>query len=142
MMVLLTVVGEGLVLPGYTFVYLGPLAECKECKVKNVCFGLVKGKRYRVVSPRKVKHACKVHDGGVQVVEVEEVPFDVCVPEKGLVAGSSITLQMADCRHLGCPSRGLCFPLGIDRGAKLQVIEVGDKVDCAARESRRKARVL
>ena len=87
MMVLLTVGGERLVEPGYAFVYLGPLAECKECKVKNVCFGLVKGKRYKVVSGRKVKHACKVHEGGVQVVEVEEIPFEACVPDKGLIEG-------------------------------------------------------
>ena len=142
MMVLLTVVGERLVEPGYAFVYMGPLAECKECKVKNVCFGLVKGKRYRVVSSRKVKHECNVHEGGVQVVEVEEVPFVACVPEKGLVEGSAITLSMGDCRHAGCPHYRLCVPLGVEKGARLQVLEMMDKVECAQREPRRRVKVL
>ena len=142
MMVLLTVVGERLAEPGYAFVYMGPLAECKECKVKNVCFGLVKGKRYRVVSPREVKHACKVHEGGVQVVEVEEIPFVTCVPDKGLVEGSAITLSMSDCGRVGCAHYWLCVPLGIEKGARFQVLALGEKVECGAKESRRKAKVL
>ncbi len=142
MMVLLTVIAENLVEPDYTFVYLGPLSECKECKVKNVCFGLVRGKRYRVVSPRKVKHACKVHEGQVQVVEVEDVPFEVCIPDKGLIEGSAVTMTQMDCKLVGCIHHRLCVPLGIDKGARLQVLALGDKVDCAARESRRKASVI
>ena len=141
-MVLLTVVGEGLAHPGYTFVYLGPLAECKECKVKNVCFGLVRGKRYRVVGPRKVKHACKVHDGNVQVVEVEDVAFEVCIPEKGLVEGSAVTMAQMDCKRVACASHRLCVPLGIDQGTRVKILELSDRVECAAGESRRRAKVI
>jgi hypothetical protein len=141
-MVLLTVVGEGLVQPGYTFVYLGPLAECKECKVKNVCFGLVRGKRYRVVGPRKVKHPCKVHDGQVQVVEVEEIPFEICIPDKGLIEGSAITMSQMDCKRAACAHHRLCVPLGIDPGTRLQVLALGEKVVCAVKESRSRAKVI
>jgi hypothetical protein len=140
-MVILTVVGEGQATAGHTFVYLGPLGDCKECRVRNVCFGLARGKRYRVVGPRKVKHACKAHEGGGQVVEVEEVPFDICIPEKGIVEGSAMTASGNECRHVGCSHFRLCVSVGVDRGMRLHVIELGERVECARGEPRRKARV-
>jgi len=140
-MVLLTVIGEGQVEPGYVFVYLGPLSECKECKVKNICFALVKGKRYKVLGSRKVRHDCKVHEKGVQVVEVEEVPFEACVPDKGLVEGTATSFGAGDCRKVGCPHYRLCMPVGLEKGAKLQIIELGEKVECAQKDSRRKVTV-
>jgi len=140
-MVLLTVIGEGQVEPGYVFVYLGPLSECKECKVKNICFALVKGKRYRVVNARKVKHDCKVHEGGGVVVEVEEVPFGACVLDKGLVEGSATSFSPAECHKAGCAHYRLCIPTGVDKGAKFQIIELGEKVECAQKEARRKVKV-
>jgi uncharacterized protein (UPF0179 family) len=140
-MVMLTVIGEGQIEAGYVFVYLGPLSECKECRVKNICFNLDKGKRYRVVGSRKMKHDCKVHEGGVQVVEVEEVPWEACVPDKGLVEGSAATLSPAECRRVGCPHYRLCIPIGVEKGIKVHILELGEKVECAQKESRRKVKV-
>lgn len=73
-MVLVTVVGEQQCKKGFEFVFGGPLAECRECKVKNVCFHLEQNKEYRVTETRDVHHECKIHEGGVRVVEVEKLP--------------------------------------------------------------------
>src|SRR5512136_2692138 len=55
-MVLVTVVGELQCKKGYEFVFGGPIAECRDCKVKNVCFHLEQDKRYRVVEIRDGHH--------------------------------------------------------------------------------------
>ena len=90
-MVLVTVVGESQCKKGFEFVFGGPLAECRECKVKNVCFHLEQNRWYRVTGIRDVHHDCRVHEGGVRVVEVERVPTRAAIPNAQAVEGSIIT---------------------------------------------------
>ena len=70
-MVMLTVIGKKLAKEGMEFVFLGPIADCKECKVRNICFHLEKGTMYRIVSMRDKDHDCPQHEDGVRVVQVE-----------------------------------------------------------------------
>ena len=135
-MVLLTVIGKILAKEGLVFTYMGPLSNCKECKVKNICFHLERGRKYRVLSSRDVLHECAVHEEGVVVVEVEEIPLEAVIPKKQAMEGSTITLELPKCRERGCEFYRLCIPIGSDSGQKKSVLMVGKKVKCAAGEDR------
>ncbi|KYK27896.1 MAG: hypothetical protein AYK23_02075 [Candidatus Proteinoplasmatales archaeon SG8-5] len=135
-MVLLTVIGKSLAKDGLVFTYMGPLSNCKECKVKNICFHLERGRKYRVLSSRDVLHDCTVHEKGVVVVEVEEVPLEAAIPKKQAIEGSSITIELPRCRERGCDHYRLCIPVGSDSGQKKKVLKVGKKVKCKIGEDR------
>ncbi|MGQ9587518.1 MAG: UPF0179 family protein [Thermoplasmata archaeon] len=130
-MVLVTVVGERQCRKGFEFVFGGPLAECRDCKVKNVCFHLEQNRRYRVTEVRDVHHECKIHEGGVRVVEVEKTPTTGALPARTAIEGSMITFEESDCDRVGCPHYRLCKPLGAVEGMRFRVISVERQLDCA-----------
>ena len=66
-MVIITLIGEHLAKEGEEFVYRGPLTECRDCKLKGVCFNLDAGGLYRIRSVRPVHHECRIHEEGVRV---------------------------------------------------------------------------
>lgn len=127
----LTVVGNVLAKKGLVFVYMGPSNECKECKVKNICFHLQKGARYKVKDVRDVKHECLLHEDGVKVVEVERVPTPGALDKKTAIDGSNITLALPKCRDFSCKSRPLCFATGLENGQRLKIIKVKRKLKCS-----------
>jgi len=129
-MVLVTLIGERQVKEGNEFVYTGPLSECKDCRLKGVCFNLEEGKRYRISSVRRLHHSCRVHEDGVRVVEVEVVPVDAAVSMKSAVEGSTVTLEFPKCGEIGCEHYRLCHPLGLKDRQKATIIEVKEKVKC------------
>jgi hypothetical protein len=129
-MVLVTLIGERQVKEGNEFVYTGPLSECKDCRLKGVCFNLEEGKRYRISSVRMLHHTCRVHEDGVRVVEVETVPVDAVVSVKSAVEGSTVTLEFPKCGEIGCEHYRLCHPLGLKDRQKATIIEVKKKVNC------------
>lgn len=130
-MVLVTVVGKLQCKEGFEFVFEGPLAECRDCKVRNVCFHLEENRRYRVTRLRDVSHDCRMHEGGVRVVEVEKVPVRVAIPARAALEGSMHTFEDAECRDLGCPNRHLCSPLGAKKGMRFRIVSVEpQEVEC------------
>lgn len=129
-MVLVTVVGERQCKKGFEFVFGGPLAECRECKVKNVCFHLEPNRVYRVTAVRAVHHDCKVHEEGVRVVEVEKLPTKSAMPAKTAVEGSMVTFEETDCRIIGCPNYRLCRPAGAAEGMRFRIASVGEEIEC------------
>jgi len=129
-MVLVTVVGEHQCKKGFEFVFGGPLAECKDCKVRNVCFHLEPNRRYIVKEVRDVHHECKVHEEGVRVVEVEKLPTRHALPTKAAVEGSMITFEEISCNHIGCPSYRLCKHSGASEGMRFRIISVEGDVEC------------
>ena len=68
-MTLVTLVGERLANEDEEFVYLGPNNECKNCKLKTVCFNLKPGRQYKITNVREKQHNCNVHEGNVVVVQ-------------------------------------------------------------------------
>ncbi|MFQ6106966.1 MAG: UPF0179 family protein [Thermoplasmata archaeon] len=140
-MVLVTLVGEKQVKEGNEFVYSGPLSECKDCRLKGVCFNLEEGKRYRISSVRTLHHNCRVHEEGVRVVEVEVVPVDTAVDVKSAVEGSTITLKFPDCREIGCEHYRLCHPIGLKNRQKATIIEVIGRVDCPQKRPLKRVRL-
>jgi len=129
-MVLVTVVGESQCKKGFEFVFSGPLAECRECKVKNVCFHLEPNRLYRVIEVRDVHHDCKVHEEGVRVVEVEKLPTKTALPSKSAIEGSMITYEETNCDFIGCPNYRICRPAGAAEGMRFRIASVGDEIEC------------
>lgn len=129
-MVLVTVVGEQQCRLGFEFVFGGPLGECRECKVKNVCFHLEQNRRYRVIDVRDVHHECKIHEGGVRVVEVEKVPTRAAIPKRSAVEGAMVAFEESECDFLGCPNFRLCRPWGAIEGMRFRIASVDEEVEC------------
>ena len=129
-MVLLTVIGRKLAKPGMHFIFMGPNSNCKECKVKTICFHLEQGARYRVISARDVVHDCPEHEDNVVIIEVEEMPRKAVIPKKQAMEGTTITLDIPKCKERGCQHYELCLPVGLVTGHKRQISKVAEKVDC------------
>ncbi|MFO7618091.1 MAG: UPF0179 family protein [Thermoplasmata archaeon] len=135
-MVMLTVVGKTLAKVGAEFVFMGPLADCKECKVRNICFHLEKGTKYRIIGLRNVDHDCPMYERGVSVVQVEPVPRKAVIPKKIAIEGSNIGYDFPKCRHRGCPHYGLCFISGVEPGQKKKILKMLENVECGIGQSR------
>ena len=130
-MVLVTVVGKMQCKEGFEFVFGGPLAECRDCKVRNVCFHLEENRRYRVRSVRDVQHDCRIHEDGVRVVEVEKIPLRAVIPTRAALEGAMLTFEDPGCPNLSCPNYRSCRPLGASDGMRFKItsVENGD-IEC------------
>ncbi|MDH3365278.1 MAG: UPF0179 family protein [Thermoplasmata archaeon] len=139
-MVLVTVVGKKQCKEGFEFVFGGPLAECRDCKVRNVCFHLEENRRYRVKSIRDVQHECRIHEEGVRVVEVEKIPLRAMIPAKAALEGAMLTFEESECRSLSCPNYRMCKPLGALEGMRFKIASVENaEVQCEKGERLRVA---
>ncbi len=127
---LITLVGERQVKEGNEFIYLGSLTECKECKLKGVCFNLEEGRKYKIRNVRGVRHECKIFDESVRVVEVEQAPLTVASNGKGAIVSSTITYNFPNCNEMSCSSYRLCHPIALKTGGKGKILEVGKDLDC------------
>lgn len=126
-----TLIGEKIAKVGSEFIYCGPLTECKDCRLKNVCFALDEGKRYRITKVRDVKHDCDVHENGARVVEVQKCETPLLVESRIAINGSTLTYSMREpCLNIGCEHFRLCFPQYVKDGEKLKIIAVGTEVNC------------
>jgi len=130
-MVLVTVVGEHQCRKGLEFVFEGPVADCRDCKVRNVCFHLEPNRRYRITGVRDVHHECRMHEDGVRVVEVERVPARAAIPSRSAIEGSMLSFEGSGCDRLGCPNFRLCVPVGVSEGLRFRVSSVeGQEISC------------
>jgi len=130
-MVLVTVVGESQCKKGFEFVFGGPLADCRDCKVRNVCFHLEEGRWYRVTAVRDVHHECKVHEGGVRVVEVERIPTRAALRASTAIEGSMLSFEESDCDLRSCTHYRLCHPVGASEGMRFRIASLeGEELEC------------
>jgi uncharacterized protein (UPF0179 family) len=130
-MAIVTLIGENLAKKGMEFTYLGPIPECRDCKLRNACFNLEPGRAYRITNVRDTEHECKRHEGGkVRAVEVEKIPVEAAIPSKMAVEGSTIRFKAQECMNLGCPNYALCNPIGLKDGGKYRVKEIKRDVKC------------
>ena len=128
-MVLVTLVGEQLAKKDNDFIYMGSLSECKDCKLKNVCFNLEAGGRYKITNVRDIHHDCKIHGDGVRIVEVEKIPIPACIESKNAVEGETVSIN-PDCKNIGCDSYFLCCPVGVKPGMKLKISKIKGDIKC------------
>jgi hypothetical protein len=111
---------------GLEFTYLGPSSECKNCKLKTACFNLKKGRNYRIDGIREKRHSCNLHDGGVRVVEVEEMPI-IAFIDKDSKEGRKVRIDTMECRHLDCEYYDTCHTL---QNKEYKVEKILKPVEC------------
>lgn len=129
-MVVITLVGELQARKGETFAYTGPISECRDCKLKTICFNLDAGKWYRISNVRSIHHDCKIHENGVRVIEAEPIGIPASVPNKSAVEGTTIAFEPRRCNSVSCANYRYCHPVGISSGGKYHVTSVLGDVDC------------
>jgi uncharacterized protein (UPF0179 family) len=128
-MVLVTLVGEQLAVEDEEFTYLGSNSECRNCQLKTVCFNLKPGRSYRITKLREKNHDCNLHEGKVVVVEVEELPMTVAVPEE-FPEGKTTAVKKQTCKNIGCDSFEICTNVGLQNGRSYIVKKVYEKIQC------------
>jgi hypothetical protein len=128
-MALVTLIGERLANENEEFIYLGPNNECRNCKLKTVCFNLKVGRHYKITKKRDKQHTCNVHDGNVCVVEVSELPI-LTTTEKEIQEGTKSEIKKKECKNIGCIYFDLCTNKAIQKGKTYTIKKVYDKIDC------------
>ena len=126
-----TLIGEKQAKKGNMFIYIGPLSECRDCKVKTVCFNLEEGRKYKVKDIRAMHHDCKIHEGGVRAVEYELQPVECAISTDAAIENARITINNPEeCLNRGCENYKLCFPTGLKVGSQYEIKVVKSNVNC------------
>ena len=126
-----TLIGEKQAKKGNMFIYIGPLSECRDCKVKTVCFNLEEGRKYKVKDIRAMHHNCKIHEGGVRAVEYEKMAVEHAISSDAALEKARITFtEPAACPNRGCDNYKLCFPTGLKVGSQYEIKSVKGSVTC------------
>ena len=129
-MVLISLIGEEQAHVGNRFYFMGPQTDCKECKLKGVCFNLEPGHQYEVISVRDTVHDCLLSGSTVRAVEVQKIPTRAVIGKRFAIEGSIITFEGSDCARLGCENYKECHPVGLNGGEKKTVEEVISEIEC------------
>ena len=124
-----TLIGEKLAKENEEFVYLGPQNDCKNCKLKTVCFNLKPGGYYRITKVRDKCHSCSVHDGNAAVVEVIEMPIITAI-DKNISEGNITKINKKECNNIGCKHYGLCLSIRIQQDKKYKVEKTYESIEC------------
>ncbi len=141
-MALITLIGEESAKAGMEFYFLGPLAECKDCRLKGVCFNLEQGSRYRVSEVRGQRHQCAASEGNVVATVVEKVSGPYAVPKKGAMEGVTLTYSERECGMISCPNYGRCHVPGKAEGQKFTVVKLGKPMECPKGEDLVEAEII
>jgi uncharacterized protein (UPF0179 family) len=127
-MPLVTLIGEKLARKETEFIYIGPNNECRNCKLKTVCFNLKIGRKYIITDIREKRHNCNNHEGTVAVVEVQEMPIVTSIG-KELSEGAKTKINRKKCRSIGCTNYELCN-ISINEDKNFVVKKVYESIDC------------
>jgi hypothetical protein len=139
-MPLVTLIGEKLAKEGNEFVYLGPQNDCKNCKLKTVCFNLKINRHYKITKIRDKKHSCNVHDGSAAVIEVQELPILTAI-DKRLSEGAETKIEKKECKNIGCEYYELCS-VTIQRDKKYKITKTYESIECPIGYEIQKAELL
>jgi len=128
---LITLVGLRQAKIGFSFLNEDVLKECENCSLFKVCIAKLEIGRVYVVSDirDKIFH-CKVHEEGVQVVEVIEPNIKTTMENRLAFKCGTITFQLQPCKEISCSKYNNCVPQGLKIGDKCKVVEVKEQVSC------------
>lgn len=132
----ITLVGKRQARVGNEFVYMGRAEKCIECPLRKVCCDKLEPERaYRVISVREREHDCPIHEGGVQLVEVEESGATITLPTHQLFEGAVFSVHVRPCDKWDCEYHQACNPIGIKDGDRCRVEKVHKRagVECSRR---------
>ncbi len=127
-MALVTLIGERIAKENEEFTYIGPNNDCKNCKLKTVCFNLKSGRKYKIKKVRDKRHNCKIHEGTVAVVEVEEQPIITAIDKK-YTEGAKTKIENIECENIGCKYYYLC-KIKLQRDKKYTISEIYEDIEC------------
>ena len=127
-MPLVTLIGEKLAKVDNIFTYLGPNNECRNCKLKTVCFNLKVGRNYKITNIRDKKHNCNVHEGTAVVVEVEKQPIITAIDKKH-TEGSKTKIENNDCDNIGCKNYDLC-KIDLQKDKNYVIKKIHGDIEC------------
>ncbi len=129
-MTLVTLIGEKIAKEDNEFIYVGPNNDCRNCKLKTVCFNLKPGRKYKIKKIREKRHSCSIHEGNTAVVEVIEMPLIVAV-EKNLIEENTIKIEKKnECKNIGCENFELCNNLSLQNEKTYVIKNVYDPIIC------------
>ncbi len=128
-MAIVTLIGEKLSIKDLEFTYLGPNNDCRNCQLKNVCFNLKIGRKYKITNVRDKKHVCNVHEGAVKVVEVEELPIKATI-NKNLSKGTKTKATKKECKSIGCDFHNICTNIAIQKDKTYEIKKTNGKIPC------------
>ena len=128
-MPLVTLIGEKLAIVETEFIYIGPNNDCRNCKLKTVCFNLKPGRKYKITTIREKRHNCNVHDGNAAVVEVQEIPIITAI-DKNISEGDTTKIEKKECGNIGCVYYELCNNLALQKDKKYKITKVFEGIDC------------
>jgi uncharacterized protein (UPF0179 family) len=138
-MPLVTLIGEKLAKSDAEFIYIGPNNECRNCKLKTVCFNLKIGRKYKITSIRDKKHNCNVHEGTVIVVEVQETPIIAAIDKK-ISEGTKTKMENVECRNIGCDNYKLCS-INLNKDKTFVVKKIIEDIECPIGNELKKAEI-
>ena len=128
-MVLVTLIGEKLAVEGKEFTYIGSNSECRNCKLKTVCFNLKPGRKYKITKIRDKQHNCTIHEGNVVVVEVNEMPILASI-NKELSEGTKTKVSKKECKNIGCDSFEICTNIALQQEKTYTIKKDYGKINC------------
>jgi uncharacterized protein (UPF0179 family) len=128
-MALVTLIGEKLAKEDGEFIYLGPNNNCKNCKLKTVCFNLKPGRRYKIIEIRDKHHNCEIHEGNATAVEVQEMPIIAAV-DKELTEGSTAKIVRKECKNIGCNNFELCNNMALQKDKNYTIAKIYESIEC------------
>jgi uncharacterized protein len=138
-MPLVTLIGEKLAKKDFEFVYIGPNNECRNCKLKTVCFNLKPGRKYKITNIRDKRHSCNVHEGTAAVVEVIEMPLITSI-DKEVKEGASTKIKQKDCRSIGCENFEICN-ISTNKDKSYKIVKIIDDINCPLGYTLKKAEI-
>jgi len=127
-MPLVTLIGEKIAIKDNEFIYLGPNNECRNCKLKTVCFNLKPGRRYKITEIRDKKHSCDIHEGLASVVEVKELPIVTSV-DRNLSEGAETKIEKKKCDSIGCEHYEICS-VEIHKDKNYIISKIIEDIEC------------
>jgi len=128
-----TLIGTKLAKVGEEFIFFGASDKCGECKLKNTCTNLEVDRRYRIEKVREgMRHDCQIHEDGVSVVEIREVPITAAIEAVSAFKNAKIIFNPIDCEESSCELFESCQPAGLRAGDRCTILEVigNIRVEC------------
>ncbi|MHA1297848.1 MAG: UPF0179 family protein [Candidatus Helarchaeota archaeon] len=128
---IITLIGKKQAKIGYKFTFLKtPNEECRNCKLYTTCIANLKeGQSYEIIEVRKKVHDCPVHEDGVQIVEVKELPLIALIDSKMGFSGAIITFRSPNCEEYSCKLYEKCNTL-LKNNQKYKILEILGDQDC------------
>ena len=124
---IITLIGKKQAKIGYSFLHLGHLKQCEECKLFQVCMkNLKQDREYEVIEVRPKKHECLIHEEGCTVVGVKERALSTLIPAKITFEGAKITFHPIQCDNFDCEYIRKCN-IKIKSGQKCRIEEIDSK---------------